>query len=139
MKRQSEMPTGGVDVRLSGRELDFVVAAVPPAAAPPGPPGAAGAPVSPGVDDTDDGNLARITLRLPEAVKARAEDHAARSGSSLNTWLVNVVRAATRQGAINVDIDLSSLPQMFGNNFPFGNGGGPGQRGNGPKRMNGWV
>ncbi len=36
---------------------------------------------------------------------------AARSGHSLNTWLVNVVRAATnRDTAINVDIDLSSIP-----------------------------
>lgn len=83
--------------------------------------------------------MARITLRLPESVKNKAEEAAAEAGASLNTWLVNVVRAATRQGAINVDIDLSSLPQMFGNSFPFGNGDNRGQRGNGPKRMSGWV
>ena len=76
--------------------------------------------------------MARITLRLPESVKAKAEDAAAASGASLNTWLVSVVRAATsRDHAINVDIDLSSLP-FFGN-------AGPGSRGNGPRRMSGWV
>jgi hypothetical protein len=58
---------------------------------------------------------------------------AARSGGSLNTWLVNVVRAATREGgAINVDLDLSSIPFLSGND-PFG-GGKRGQR-----RMTGWV
>ena len=40
---------------------------------------------------------------MPESVKARAEEFAARSGHSLNTWLVNIVRAATRDNAINVD------------------------------------
>ena len=42
-------------------------------------------------------------------MKARAEEKAAKAGQSLNTWLVNVVRAATSDHAINVDIDLSSL------------------------------
>ncbi len=72
-----------------------------------------------------------MTLRIPESVKARAEELAARSGHSLNTWLVNVVRAATRESAINVDIDLSSIP-FLGGNDPFG-----GKRGN--RRMTGWV
>ncbi len=44
---------------------------------------------------------------------------AARSGHSLNTWLVTVVRAATRDSAINVDIDLSSIPFLSGND-PLG-------------------
>ena len=60
-------------------------------------------------------------------MKAKAEERAAEAGQSLNTWLVNVVRAATRDGAINVDIDLSSLP-FFGGGDPF-EGGGRGRRG----------
>ena len=85
----AEMPDGGVDVRLNGRELEFVVHTPPPA-----PP--ATAPAPPAADDAeDDGAIARITLRIPESVKAKAEEMAARSGHSLNTWLVNVVRAAT--------------------------------------------
>jgi hypothetical protein len=121
----AEMPSGSVDVRLSGRELDFVVDHGPvamPETAPAGPADE---------EPEDDGNVARVTLRIPESVKTRAEDMAARSGSSLNTWLVNVVRAATRDGAINVELDLSSIP-FLGSNDPFG-----GKRGN--RRMTGWV
>jgi hypothetical protein len=122
----AEMPSGGVDVRLNGRELDFVVQGA--AAAPPGPPAP---PAPPGVDQVEeDGTVARITLRMPESVKAKAEEMAARSGHSLNTWLVNVVRAATRDNAVNVDIDLSSLP-FFGGDDPFGK--------RGTRRMTGWT
>jgi hypothetical protein len=123
----AEMPSGGVDVRLNGRELDFVVHSAPLAApAPPPPP----APPTP-EEIEEEGDLARVTLRIPESVKARAEEMAARSGHSLNTWLVQVVRAATRENAINVDIDLSSIP-FFGGQDPFG-------KGHGTKRMTGWV
>lgn len=123
----AEMADGGVDVRLNGRELDFVVHQTPPApAAPPAP------PAPPTAEEAEeDGNVARITLRIPESVKAKAEEMAAKSGHSLNTWLVTVVRAATRDSAINVDIDLSSIPFLSGND-PFG-----GKRGN--RRMSGWV
>ena len=122
----AEMPAGGVDVRLNGRELDFVVHAMPSAPPAPGP------STPPAGDDAeDDGNIARITLRIPESVKARAEEMAAKSGHSLNTWLVTVVRAATRESAINVDIDLSSIP-FLGDHDPFG-----GKRGG--RRMTGWV
>ena len=123
----AELPSGGVDVRLNGRELEFGVHTTPaePSSPPPPPP-----PTAEEVEE--EGGVARVTLRIPEAVKARAEELAARSGHSLNTWLVNVVRGATRgEGAINVDIDLSSLP-FVGGNDPFG-GKRPG------KRMSGWV
>ena len=122
----AEMPDGGVDVRLDGRELGFVVhtsSASPANAAP--------APTAPDDEPEDDGSVARITLRIPESVKAKAEELAARSGHSLNTWLVTVVRAATRESAINVDIDLSSIPFLSGGD-PFG-----GKRGN--RRMTGWL
>ena len=118
----AELPAGSVEVRLAGRDLDFRVE-VPPAAAAP-------VDAEPG-DLEDEGSLARITLRIPESVKARAEEYAARSGASLNTWLVNLVRNATREGAINVDIDLSSVP--------FLGGPTPGSQGRGPRRMTGWA
>ncbi len=121
----AELPAGTVDVRLNGRELDFVVTAPVSAPAPPNPP----RPPSP-EDFADDGNLARITLRIPESVKARAEEFAARSGQSLNTWLVSLVRAATSDEAVNIDIDLSSIP--FGDAFGKG-------KGSGSRRMTGWI
>ena len=122
----AELPSGGVDVRLDGRDLAFVVHAPSSVPQPPAP------PAPPSFEEDEDGGLARITLRIPESVKTKAEDMAAKSGQSLNTWLVNVVRSATRDGAINVDIDLSSIP-FFGND-PFGGGK---QRGN--RRMTGWL
>jgi hypothetical protein len=120
----AEMPNGGVDVRLNGRDLDFLVHTAAPTPPPPPPP--------PAPDDLDDGNLARITLRIPESVKGKAEERAAEAGQSLNTWLVNIIRMATRDGAINIDVDLSSIP-FFGND-PFG-----GSKGRGSKRMTGWL
>ena len=122
----AELPAGAVDVRLEGRELAFTVHTPTPMAptAPPPPP-------APAVEDSDEGGLARITLRIPESVKARAEEKAAQAGDSLNTWLVKVVRAATSDHAINVDIDLSSLPFLEGFD-PFG-------KGKGNRRMTGWL
>ena len=136
----AEMPAGGVDVRLDGRDLAFVVDS--PTAGPPVPPVPPAPPLPPEPeDDAEAGSTARITLRLPESVKAKAEDAAADAGQSLNTWLVSVIRTATRPGGINVDIDLSSLPQLLGDNFPFGSSGPPGSgRGrSSSKRMNGWI
>ena len=121
----AELPTGGVDVRLAGRELDFVVHVATPA--PPAPPPPPPAPT----EETDEGGMARISLRIPESVKARAEEKAARAGDSLNTWLVKVVRAATSDSAVTVDLDLSSIPFLEGFD-PFG-------KQQGKRRMTGWL
>jgi hypothetical protein len=118
----AELPAGVVDVRLRGREPEFVVD-VPRV---PEQPAGAGPADADEPEDEDDGAVARISLRLPESVKARAEELAARSGYSLNSWIVTVLRAATSKRAINVDIDLSSIP--FGES--------PGARGRG---LRGWV
>jgi hypothetical protein len=129
----AELDNGSVDVRLRGREPQLVVdvptVAMPVTEASPGP-GSAAAEEPSDETDEDEGAVARITLRLPESVKYKAEELATKGGHSLNSWIVNVVRTATRERAVNVDIDLSSLPFMEG--FPSG-------RGKGPKRMTGWV
>ncbi len=119
----SELPSGSVDVRLNGRELDFVVST--PLAEP-----MADKVSAPRAEETEeDVALARITLRIPESVKARAEEFAGRQGQSLNTWLVGIVRMATSSEA--VDIDLSSLP-FFAD--PFSR-----QKGSTSRRMTGWI
>jgi hypothetical protein len=127
----SELPVGSIDVRLRGREPEFVVdvPTVPMPAAAPAPP----APPSPEEIEEAEGDdaVARITLRIPESVKYKAEELAAKGGHSLNSWIVNVVRNATRERAINVDIDLSSVPFLDNAGFPSGR--------KGPKRMTGWV
>lgn len=124
----SELPAGSVDVRLRGREPELVVdiPAMPSAPAPPPSP----APAAEEEDD-EDGAVARITLRIPESLKTKAEELAARNGHSLNTWLVTTIRNATRDRAVNVDIDLSSLP-FFDEMHR-----GPDRRGG--RRMTGWV
>jgi hypothetical protein len=125
----SELPAGSVDVRLRGREPEFVVDVPTMPLAAPAPPAP---PLPPEPEEVDeDGTVARVTLRIPESLKAKAEEMAAKSGHSLNTWLVNTIRSATRDRAINVDIDLSSIP-LF-DEFQRG----PGRRGG--RRMTGWV
>jgi len=89
-----ELAPGGVELRLRGRDLEFVVTPPP---ADPGPGGGAAAgepePLPPPVDG-DDGGVARINLRLPEQLKARVEQAAGREALSVNAWLVRAAAAA---------------------------------------------
>lgn len=59
------------------------------------------------------GDQIRITLRLPEGLKARAEELADEAGQSLNSWLVDAVRDATGSG---VRVNLRG--QGFNFNYP---------------------
>jgi hypothetical protein len=126
----AELPAGVVEVRLRGREPEVVVdvpAGPPEPPRPPLPP----APPSPEAEDTEDGDVvARVTLRIPESVKVRAEELAAKGGYSLNSWIVTVLRAATSSRPMNVDIDLSSIPFL---DMQGGHGRG------GSRRMTGWI
>lgn len=49
-----------------------------------------------------------MTLRIPESVKTRAEDLATAAGQSLNSWIVNAVRAATADRTYDVDLRTGS-------------------------------
>ena len=90
-----DLAPGSVDLRLRDREPSFVVTLPPadpwtePAAAPPPPPAPASVP-APGEDEA----TVRISLRLPETVKNRVEQAAARAGVSINTWLIRAAAAA---------------------------------------------
>ena len=46
----------------------------------------------------DDGLTARITLRLPEGLKAAIDAAAAREGMSGNTWLIKELKRAVHRG-----------------------------------------
>jgi len=81
-----DLAPGSVDMRLRGREVEFVVTTA-----------------SVDVDsdelpatpvELDDASTSRTTLRLPDALKARVDDAAAADGLSVNTWLVRAVAAA---------------------------------------------
>ncbi|ONI84334.1 hypothetical protein ALI144C_14250 [Actinosynnema sp. ALI-1.44] len=76
---------GSVEVRLRGRDPDFVV--VPPVV----PDEAEPEPVPVPVALADEAATARINFRLPEQLKQRVEQAANRDGVSINAWLVRAV------------------------------------------------
>ncbi|WP_028281387.1 hypothetical protein [Arthrobacter sp. H5] len=95
-----ELAPGAVDVRLRGRDPEFVVTqpadqafaevaervtAPRPRAADPG--------------DIEDGATSRTTLRLPDHLKARVEESASREAISVNAWLVRAVTTALDPGS----------------------------------------
>lgn len=94
-----ELAPGSVDVRLRGLDPDFVVTLPPTeggaAAEPAGPAEPLRTPVP---ADGDEGGTARINLRVPAHLKARAEEAATREGLSVNAWLVRAVSAAVDGG-----------------------------------------
>lgn len=88
-----DLAPGSVEVRLRAGEPEFAVTvptAEPTAAEPPPP---VAVPAS-GADDTDDGPMARLNLRLSEQLKTRIERAAARQGRSANSWLARAANAA---------------------------------------------
>ena len=99
-----------IEVRLAGSDADFVVTMTndepfrPPA--PPAP------PAPPGGEASDD--MARVTLRLSEPLKARVEAAAGEAGVSVNAWLIRAISQA-----------LDTPP---GRDRPGRSRGGPGQR-----------
>jgi hypothetical protein len=112
----AELAPGSVELRLRGRDPEFVVQlAVPPE--PPVPP----PPPPPPPFDADEATTARISLRLPDGLKARIEDAAGSIGASVNSWLVHALHDAVEQGD-HQPPDVPSRPTSH--------------RG---KRLSGWV
>ena len=73
-----ELAPGSVELRLRSGTPEFVVTSPPadePVEAPAQPP------------DFDEGELTRINLRLPEPLKAAAEQAASRERLSVNAWV----------------------------------------------------
>lgn len=116
-----------VEVRLKGREPQFVVSATQPTESAPAEEAAG--------DDDDTTAVARITVRIPESLKTRAEEAAADRGQSLNTWIVAAIRRAARDRAFQIDLDLGSIP------FPPGAPAPPDPpgRARAGRRIQGWA
>ena len=74
----AQLADGHVELRLAGRDPELVYVAQP----------ASGAPADDAAADLD----ARITLRLPETVKAAAEAAADAEGISTNAWVVRALK-----------------------------------------------
>jgi hypothetical protein len=85
-----------VELRLSSGNPTFAIVDTrenPAAPEPPAPPRPPSGPGASGEAEEETGT-SRVTLRLPDGLKARAEAAAARDGLSLNTWLVHAVGRA---------------------------------------------
>jgi predicted transcriptional regulator len=81
-----DLAPGSVDLRLRGREVEFVVTQSNTESD--------GDDVPAASVDLDDASTSRTTLRLPDALKARVDEAATADGLSVNTWLVRAVAAA---------------------------------------------
>jgi hypothetical protein len=92
----AKLRSASVELRLRGREADFVVAENTPE--PPEPPTPPTPPTPPSPPGEASGDVTRITLRLPEQLKDAVERASAAEGISVNAWLVRAVAAAVRGG-----------------------------------------
>ncbi len=84
----TKLDNTSVEVRLRGRAADLVVSDLAP-----------NVPVTPPPAETDSGDVARITLRLPEQLKGYVERAASTEGISVNAWLVRAIGAAVHGNA----------------------------------------
>jgi Ribbon-helix-helix protein, copG family len=106
-----DLAPGSVELRLRGRDPNFVVTP-PPAEALEFAAEDAAATVD-GAPDSDlliaeDGPAARINVRLPEQLKAAIEEAAAKEGRSVNAWLVRAAAAALQRS------DRDQRPELRG-------------------------
>jgi hypothetical protein len=93
-----ELAPGSVELRLRGREPQFVV--TPPPADLAVQEEADGQDAHLGdwvasraLSEGDEGTISRINLRMPESLKAGVEQAAEREGLSINAWLVRAAAA----------------------------------------------
>lgn len=123
-----------VDVRLRGRAPEFAVDVTAVEDAVPPPP--------PGTDVADppaaaDGAVARLTVRLPEALKSQVEAAAAGGGTSVNAWVTRVLADAAAGmpwgGGSSYPIPVAPLPPRPSGPPSAGRSRGPG------RRIQGWV
>ena len=90
------IPAGHVELRMEGRDavLSYVADAAEPEPAP-----------------VDDGSQARITLRMPDGLKRRVEEAAAREGISANAWLVRAAAGGLDRGRQTVGRRITGYAQ----------------------------
>lgn len=100
-----DLAPGSVEVRLRGRDPDFVVTLPPRDLVDDGgeervvnPADGSGAGGSPGSPEGGEASMTRINLRLPDQLKNRIEGAADQEGLSINAWLVRAAAAAVDRG-----------------------------------------
>ena len=166
----AELAPSSVEVRMVGQDPELVVS-VPKSEAEPTvlQPPTYGEPTDEDVlVEADDEPVARISLRLPQSVKAKVDDVAAAEGISTNAWLTRAVMDALAASGrpewprppVPPHAPVPPTPGVifgphgpfgphgvFGPHGPFGPGGlfgekpdhGPGERPHRTGRVQGWV
>ena len=86
-----DLAPGSVELRLRGRDPEFVVTPPPVDLPADDLPGGVTTPAS---LEADEGGMSRINLRMPDQLKGRIEQAAASEGLSVNSWLVRAASAA---------------------------------------------
>jgi hypothetical protein len=76
LELNEKLPSGHVEVRLTGQDPELVYVSDEPEAP---------------VGGAEEAFTARITLRLPEALKTAVEKAAGKEGVSVNTWIVRAL------------------------------------------------
>jgi hypothetical protein len=99
-----DLAPGSVELRLRGRDPQFVVS-VPERAADAVQETSETDPVEANMPISEDGPSSRINVRLPEALKAAIEEAAAKEGRSVNAWLVRAASTSLQR------TDRESRPQ----------------------------
>ena len=84
LELNDKLPGGHVEVRLTGQDPELVYVSDEPEA--------------PAAAASDEAYSARITLRLPEALKSALETAAGREGVSVNTWIVRALSRSSTAG-----------------------------------------
>jgi len=138
----AELAPSSVELRMVGQDPEFVVSLQTGEAEPtllmPEPESA-----SEETAEAEDEPVARITLRLPQSVKARVDEVASSEGISTNAWLIRAVMDALseRSGSRpewpppprppmppSPDMIAGLRSSVFGPEGPFGPGGPFGER-----------
>ena len=123
----AELAPSSVEVRMVGQDPEFVVSvhtveSEPTLLVPEPEPGDPARTVDEPAPDPDDEPIARISLRLPQSVKARVDEKATADQISTNAWLLRAVMDALAEPA-----PMPPMPPrppaagpIFGPNGPFG-------------------
>src|ERR1051325_8780734 len=82
LELNDKLPSGHVEVRLTGQDPELVYVGEEE-------------PETPMAGGEEGGFTARISLRLPDALKVAVEAVATREGVSVNTWIVRALSRAT--------------------------------------------
>ncbi|MEV0946341.1 toxin-antitoxin system HicB family antitoxin [Rhodococcus sp. NPDC049939] len=100
----AELGNRTVSVRLDGTEVAVEVRRAPAEPKPDGEQSETADDLGAAIDDAT-GDISRVTLRLMDRIKSRAEEAASQNGVSLNSWVSQAVKGALEDQIRRTDRD----------------------------------